>query len=163
MTQADSVHSTPPTNTSANNPPDGPQRPQDSLYRRTDISPEDFFQALGRVRRTVRDEIERLIEWLDSTIDTDQDEAVDDRGCDGDPDVEASLGSFDRMSNQIKAWATTTGYGSSYDVDCELDRCDDEESDPAEYDDTGIGDADGLKEQIGCRLDGLHTTSGEVL
>ena len=116
MTQADSVHSTPPTNTSADDP--GP------LYRRTDISPEDFFQALGRVRRTVRDEIERLIDWLDSTIDTDVDSAVDDDPCDGDPDREPSLGSFDRMSDQIKAWSATTGYGSSHDVDCELDRCD---------------------------------------
>jgi hypothetical protein len=116
MTQADSVHSTPPTNTSADDP--GP------LYRRTDISPEDFFRALGRVRRSVRDEIERLIDWLDSTIDPDVDSAVDDGPCDGDPDMEPSLGSFDRMSDQIKAWSTTTGYGSSYDVDCELDRCD---------------------------------------
>ena len=128
MTQADSVHSTPPTNTSANDPPDGPQSPQDSIYRRTDISPEDFFQALGRFRRAVRDEIERLIVWLDSTIDTDQDAAADDEGCDGDTDAEPSLRSFDRMSDQIKAWQTTTGYGSTYNVDCELDRCDDEEA-----------------------------------
>ncbi len=147
MTQADSVHSTPPTNTSASDP--------GALYRRTDISPEDFFQSLGRVRRAARDEIERLIEWLDSTIDVDEDAAVDDVGCDGDTDAEPSLGSFDRMSNQIKAWSTTTGYGSSYDVDCELDRCDDEESDAAEdggdheaETDTGIGDADGLNEQL---------------
>jgi hypothetical protein len=94
------------------------ERPAESagaLYRRTDISPADFFQALGRVRRTVRDEIERLI-------------AVDDRGCDEDTDLEASLGSFDRMSDQVKAWRTTTGYGSAYDVDCELDRCDAEPS-----------------------------------
>ena len=112
MIQADSVHSTPPTNT--------PIDDQEPLFRRTDISPEDFFQALGRVRRQVFDEIERLIDWLDSTIDTDVDEAVDDRGCDGDPDAEPSLGSFDRMSDQVKAWQDR-GWG---DVDCELDRCD---------------------------------------
>jgi hypothetical protein len=107
------------------------ERPAESagaLYRRTDISPEDFFQALGRVRRTVRDEIERLIDWLDATIDVDQDAAVDDGPCDGDPDAEPSLGSFDRMSDQIKAWSHR-GWG---DVDMELDRCDDEDADPAE-------------------------------
>jgi hypothetical protein len=101
------------------------ERPADSagtLYRRTDISPEDFFQSLGRVRRTVRDEIERLIDWLDSTIDTDVDSAVDDGLCDGDPDMEPSLGSFDRMSDQVKAWQTTAL--CTADIDAELDRCD---------------------------------------
>jgi hypothetical protein len=55
----------------------------------------------------------------------DEDAAVDDAGCDGDADVEPSLGSFDCMSNQIKAWQTRT---INADVDCELDRCDDEPS-----------------------------------
>jgi hypothetical protein len=94
----------------------------DEFYRRVDISPEQFFQTLGRVRRSVRDEIERLIEWLDSTIECDEDGAVDDEPCDGDIDAEPSLGSFDSMSDQIKAWQT----GLNADVDCELDRCDDE-------------------------------------
>jgi hypothetical protein len=115
MTQADRVLSTPPTNTSAT--------PVDPLYRRTDISPEDFFQTLGRVRRSARDEIERLIKWLDSTIDCDQDSAVDDEPCDGDTDTEPSLGSFDSMSNQIKAWQTRH---VAADIDAEIDRCDDE-------------------------------------
>jgi hypothetical protein len=108
------------------------ERPADSageLYRRTDISPEDFFQLLGRVRRAARDEIERLIQWLDSTIDCDQDASVDDDPCDGDPDVEPSLGSFDSMSNQIKAWQTT-GFENA-DVDAELDICDREPSSAA--------------------------------
>jgi hypothetical protein len=102
------------------------ERPAESagaLYRRTDISPEDFFQTLGRVRRDVRDEIERLIEWLDSTIDTDEDRAVDDDPCDGDPDAEPSLGSFDRMSDQIKAWQARP---VTADIDTELDNADDE-------------------------------------
>jgi hypothetical protein len=100
------------------------RRPADSageLYRRVDISPEDFFQALGRVRRDVRDEIERLIEWLDATIDTDEDAAIDDGPCDGDFDMEPSLGSFDRMSDQIKAWSTR---GFSAEIDTELDTAD---------------------------------------
>jgi hypothetical protein len=118
MTQADSVHSTPPTNT----PIESPAESAGALFRRTDISPEVFFQALGRARRLVRDEIERLIDWLDSTIDCDQDAAVDDGPCDEDSDAEPSLGSFDRLSNQLHAWKDR-GWG---DVDAELDRCDDE-------------------------------------
>lgn len=98
------------------------------LYRRTDISPEQFFQALGRARRAARDEIERLIDWLDSTIDVDEDFAVDDEACDEDTDAEPSLGSFDRMSDQIKAWATR-GWG---EVDVELDEADREDDDPDE-------------------------------
>jgi hypothetical protein len=108
------------------------------------FSPETFFQALGRVRRAARDEIERLIAWLDSTIDVDEDSAVDDDPCD-DQELEPSLGSFDRMSDQIRAWQ-----GGNYDVDAELDKCDDEDSDPAEASEaSGIGDQDGLVEQIG--------------
>ena len=84
------------------------RKPAEGLFRRTDISPEQFFQTLGRVRSDVRDEIERLIEWLDSTIDVDEDAAVDDGGCDEDTDAEPSLGSFDRMSNQIRAWSRRT-------------------------------------------------------
>jgi hypothetical protein len=104
-----------------------PERPAESageLYRRVDISPEEFFQALGRVRRSARDEIERLIEWLDSTIDVDEDSAADDDPCDGDTDAEPSLGSFDAMSDQIKAWQTRIS--TEPWADAELDRCDDE-------------------------------------
>jgi hypothetical protein len=93
------------------------------LYRRTDISPEQFFQALGRVRRAARDEIERLINWLDSTIDTDQDTAIDDEPID-DAELEPSLGSFDRMSDQIKAWSSHQFHTEG--TDREFDRCDDE-------------------------------------
>ena len=138
MTQADSVHSTPPTNTSAigkiQSPTNPPSEPHDaSLYIRIPVTPEEAFQAIGRLRKEARDEIERLIRFLD---DTDQhmelEEAVDDGPCDGDTDAEPSLGSFDRVVNQVTAWKTTTAYGSGHDVDCELDRCDHEDSDPAE-------------------------------
>jgi hypothetical protein len=154
MAQADTIDTTKP-----------PAKPQDALYRRTDISPETFFQALGRVRRAARDEIERLIAWLDSTIDCDEDSAVDDDPCD-DRELEPSLGSFDRMSDQIKAWQ-----GGNYDVDAELDNSDREpslgsvgdvhfnqerwskgDSRDIEIDDgdSGVADLDGLLEQVGC-------------
>ena len=167
MPEASGVHSTPRINTSATDADlHTPESLQDALYRRTDISPETFFQALGRVRRAARDEIERLIAWLDSTIDVDEDSAGDDEPCD-DRELEPSLGSFDRMSDQIKAWQ-----GGNYDVDAELDKCDDEpslgsvgdmhfnqgrwaagnrrdlEQDDAE---SGIGDADGMHEQVGTQ------------
>ena len=127
MAQADDVLSTSRPNTSASDDDlHTPESLQDVLYRRTDISPETFFQALGRVRRAARDEIEQLIAWLDSTIDVDEDSAADDEPCD-DRELEPSLGSFDRMSDQIKAWL-----GGACDVDAELDKCDDEESDAPE-------------------------------
>lgn len=54
------------------------------LYRRTDIFPERSFQTLGRARKVARDEIERLINWLDAMIDIEEDFGVNDEGCDGD-------------------------------------------------------------------------------
>ena len=104
-----------------------PESDGGALFRRTDISPEQFFQTLGRARKAAADEIERLIQWLDSTIDVDEDASIDDEPCDGEGDSEPSLGSFDRLSNQLHGWKSQ-GWG----VDCELDRCDDEAADPAE-------------------------------
>ena len=42
-------------------------------------------------------------------------------------DAEQSLGSFDRLSNQLQAWKPTTAYGTVYDVDCDR-----EDADPIE-------------------------------
>ena len=124
MTKADSVHSTP----RANSPISQPAHSAGALYRRTDISPEQFFQALGKARKAARHKIERLINWLDSTIDVDEDFAVDDGGCDEDTDAEPSLGSFDRLSNHLHAWEHR-GWG---DVDLEQDDADREDADPDE-------------------------------
>jgi len=45
-----------------------PAKPQDaSLYLPTDITPEKLFQAIGRLRKEARDEIDRLIRFLDDT------------------------------------------------------------------------------------------------
>jgi hypothetical protein len=51
MAQADSVHSTPATNRSANNHPGGPENPQDSLFLPTDTTPEQLFRAIGKLRK----------------------------------------------------------------------------------------------------------------
>jgi hypothetical protein len=61
---------------------------------------------------------EWLISWLDSTIDVDEDSSADDGPCDGD-DFEPSLGSFDRMSNQIKAWQSN-GYADVGSINTSL-------------------------------------------
>ncbi|WLA67992.1 hypothetical protein [Bradyrhizobium diazoefficiens] len=55
--KADSVYSTP----LANSPIERPADSAGELYGRTDISSEQFFQALGRARQAARDEIERLM------------------------------------------------------------------------------------------------------
>ena len=66
--------------------------------------------------------------------------------CEVAEDAEPSLGSFDRMVNQEKAWKQVSSWG----VDYEQDDCDREDSDPAEESEaSGIGDWDGLMEQIG--------------
>ena len=66
MDQADSVHSTPPTNTS----PDRPTLAQEALYLPTDTTPEQIFQAIGRLRKEARDEIDCLIGFLDKPTTT---------------------------------------------------------------------------------------------
>jgi hypothetical protein len=66
-------------------------KPAEGLYRHTDISPEQFFQALGRLRREAQDEIERLLAFLDST--------------EPDPDLEPSLGSLGEHHPDQTRWA----------------------------------------------------------
>ena len=120
MTQADSVHSTPPINTSASNPPEAPEKPQESFYLPTDVSPEEVFQAIGRLRKEARDEIDRLIGFLDKTDnymfreleDSIDDNPHDDDELDGPGNVddeecdprEPSLGSLDGQTDQTQ-WA----------------------------------------------------------
>jgi hypothetical protein len=94
MTQADSVHSTPPTNTSVDTPIERPADSAGALYRPTDISPEELFQAIGRLRQDAQDEIERLLAFLDST--------------EPDPDQEPSLGALDGRDNQLFSWMGDT-------------------------------------------------------
>jgi hypothetical protein len=40
-----------------------------ALYFPTDVTPEQLFQAIGRLRKKARDEIDRLIRFLDKTDD----------------------------------------------------------------------------------------------
>src|SRR5450759_1426168 len=86
MSKANSVYSTPPINTSAIDDPQSPTKPlgepQDApLYIPTDMTPEELFQAIGRLRKDARDDIDRLIQFLDKTDDyvsRELEDAVDD-------------------------------------------------------------------------------------
>lgn len=118
-----------------------------ALYRRTDISPEQIFPAIGRLRREARDEIDRLIRFLDETDDhmerepedeNDDSELEDDDPAENDLDDEPSLGSLDHHHSQER-WAA----GGRRDL----------EQDHAE---SGIADHDGLLEQVGHQ-DWQHT------
>jgi hypothetical protein len=127
MTQADSVHSTPPTSTSAIDDPQSPAKlpagAQDSLYLPTDVSPEEVFQAIGRLRKDARDEIDRLIRFLDESDNhmAIEDCAIDDDPCDDAGEAEPSLG----WTEQEARWGK---HATPADIDAELDNCDDEPS-----------------------------------
>jgi hypothetical protein len=70
-----------------------PGEAQGALYLPTDITPEEVFQAIGRLRKEARDEIHRLILFLDKTDDyvsRELEDQVDDGPCD-DNELEPSL------------------------------------------------------------------------
>ena len=50
-----------------NMPLDNPGKPVEGAYYPTSVTPEEAFVAIGRLRKAARAEIERLIDWLDST------------------------------------------------------------------------------------------------
>jgi hypothetical protein len=152
MTQADSVHSTPPLNTSAGTPVERPADSVDSILSGLAIQQRDretTLQRLAGLRKEASAEIERLIAFLDASdpyasTELEQqvdDEPVDDNELDGpengedeesDP-AEWSLGSLDGQTDQ-------TGWAAGNRGDFELD--------PAE---SGIADFDGLAEQVGSQ------------
>src|SRR3979409_1677436 len=114
-----------------------------ALYYKTPVTPEEAFQAIGRLRKEARAEIDRLIRFLDETDnhmelepeDEADDSDLEDGGDDEDDGLsEPSLGSLgDHHPNPARGAA-----GSRCDL----------ELDPAE---SGIGDYDGLLEQVGTQ------------
>ncbi|MGY3443710.1 hypothetical protein [Bradyrhizobium sp. USDA 4473] len=110
------------------------------LYFRTNVSPEQIFQAIGRLRKEARDEIDRLIRFLDDTDDHMEREpdGSDEpslgfqeafpgmgRGSGGD-DREPDLGSFDRMLSQEHC--NRQRVGEPVEIDAEQDQADSEPS-----------------------------------
>jgi hypothetical protein len=113
-----------------------------ALYVKTPVIPEEIFRAIGRLRKEARDEIDRLIRFLDSTknhmaIDCEPEEEGDDCELEEDDPAEhdglsePALGSLDGQTDQ-------TGWAIGNRNDGELDASE-----------SGIGDHDGLGEQIG--------------
>jgi hypothetical protein len=147
---SDRVLGTPPTNTPVTDP-SWPIPGSDFLYLPTDVTPEQIFQAIGRLRKEARDEIDRLIRFLDKTDDyvsreledSIDDNPHDDNELDGpehaedeqsEPD-EPSLGAFEGHDDQSVSWKCSNRS--------------DRELDGAE---SGIGDQDGMQEQLSGRV-----------
>jgi hypothetical protein len=130
------------------------------------VTPEEAFQAIGRLRKEARDEIDRLIRFLDDSDNHMEPEPEDEAD---DSELESSLGSFDRVVDQSKAWRQRGEFCSGNDTEQDdadaepslgsLDQHHDQERWAAgggrdlELDDgeTGIADQDGLDEQVPCR------------
>jgi hypothetical protein len=98
------------------------------------------INALVRLRKEVRDEISRLIQFLDASDEYVMTELEDDADLEEIGDSEPSLGSFDRIVNQDRSYAQSFGefipaFGA--------------ERDDAE---TGMADADGLREQYSRQI-----------
>jgi hypothetical protein len=115
MAQADSVHSTPPTNTSANN-----VKSQEKALARQAAQRQRALKRLRKLRARAADEINRLLEFIDAVDDTDVDSQCDDDPLD-DADAEDSLGFLehhpttwsgngrDRSGNQERLRAGSAG------------------------------------------------------
>jgi len=89
MTQADSVHSTPPTNTSANNPSGLAARsagsPISRGLARQQRERERALRRVAKLRLRASAEIERLLTFMDESdpyVVTELEEQVDDGPCD---------------------------------------------------------------------------------
>ena len=119
--------------------------PAGGLYYLTPVTPEEAFQAIGRLRKEARDEINRLVRFLDSTenhmaIDCEPEDEDDDAELEEDDPgehdgtLEPSLGSVGEQHTDQTRW----GAGDRRDL----------EQDDGER---GIGDQDGLDEQIPFR------------
>jgi hypothetical protein len=85
-----------------------------AIYYKTPVTPEEAFQAIGRLRREARDEIGRLIRFLDETDNHMEREPEDEAD---DSELEPSLGSFDRVVDQSKAWRQRGEFCSGNDAE----------------------------------------------
>lgn len=97
--------------------------PLDATLVPGDITVQDLPVAIGRLRKEARDEIYRLIGFLDTTdnyVSQELEDAVDDNPCDDD-EIEPSLGWTDQESRSGRI-------ANPADIDAELDNSDDEPS-----------------------------------
>lgn len=145
------------------------QRAQDSLpsgLLAQERAREKALKKLRRLRQKAEAEIERLLIFLDEVDGytmNELDQAADDVPCDTD-ELEPSLGAFDRMTNQTKAWDSNS-WSHMHDLDMEEDNCDREDGgDEEEGEPSGIADVDGLIEQHGHYFGNtmVRETAGEA-
>ena len=80
----------------------------------------EALQALSRLRREAREEISRLIQFLDASDSYVQSELEGDDDREPDGDDEPSLGSFDRMTNQTKSYLKVSPF-AFIETDAEQD------------------------------------------
>jgi hypothetical protein len=109
-------------------PPEASPESAGALYWPTGVTPEQIFEVIGRLRKEARDEIDRLIGFIDKTDDYVSRELEDDDSANFEDggDSEPSLGSLDRMTDQTKLYAG--GPTDHFSIDRELDKSDDEPS-----------------------------------
>jgi hypothetical protein len=120
---------------------------------------EATLHTLARLRKEASAEIERLIAFLDTSDPYVMNELELDNHDEDGGDTEPSLGSFDRMIDQSKSWRSVQGEFIA-GLDAEQDDADREDADPAEESEpSGIGDVDGLHEQVGTQ-DWQHGAMG---
>jgi hypothetical protein len=113
-----------------------PPNPIAGLYYPTPVTPEEAFRAIGRLRRAARDEIDRLLAFLDKTdpyMFFELEDAVDDGAVDEDELDGASSGGGNE-DDEPSLCGITVQAGNPDDLE------DDQDS--------GIGDRDGLCEQF---------------
>jgi hypothetical protein len=110
----------------------GPEMAHDARYFKTPVTPEEAFQAIGRLRKEARDEIDRLIRFLDAT-EPDPDfepnlagsnsgfvPALDDAEADS-VDDEPTLGATEALNQDEAGWRDPIFYGCA---DLELEEGD---------------------------------------
>jgi hypothetical protein len=74
----------------------------EGLYLPTDVTAEQIFQAIGRLRKEARDEIDRLVRFLDETenhMELEPEDEADDSDHEDGADDEDSLGSLERHAS----------------------------------------------------------------
>lgn len=148
MIEADSVHSTPPLEASV-----GPLSGLAIQQRERETS----LQRLARLRKEASAEIERLISFLDASdpyVMTEREEAVDDVPCDTD-ELELSEGDEEDGGDEEPSLGSLTGWGGDPDNQERWARGSrddrEDEHDGLEPDESGIGDMEGLLEQVGSQ------------
>ena len=87
---------------------------------------------MPRLRSEARNEITRLIQFVDVSDEYVMTELEDDEDREEAGDTEPSLGSFDRMMNQEKSYCQQ---GGCFDTEAQQDDCDREDGDQNEAED----------------------------